>query len=100
MGTAFEEKQIGSSKIGNAAGPAQSFLPSPTMHRGGDIRGCLINFKRPRRDPGMARGESLQALPCRGWIPRHGLQERDRSLFIIIELLLLHKRKRRRTFPQ
>src|ERR1700693_332219 len=100
MGAAFEEKQIRSLKIGNAGGPAQGRLPIPTMHRCGDISECLINFKRPRGDPGMAGGESLQALLRGRWVSRHGLQERDRSLFIIIELLLLSKRKSRGTLPQ
>src|ERR1700685_746599 len=84
MGAPFEVKQISVLKIGNAGRLAQRGLSVTVVDCSADVGVGLINFDRPRSNPGMAGREALQTLLRRGPISRHRLQKGYSLQFVII----------------
>src|ERR1700691_4106260 len=100
MGAPFEVKHISVLKIRNAGGAAQRGLSVTVVDCSADVSVGLINFDRPRSDPGMAGREALEALLRRGPISLHSLKNVHSLQFVIVYLLLLSERESGRTLPQ
>src|SRR5579863_4978550 len=100
MTAGSEEKQVWFPEIGNTGSAGQGGLTITPLHSSSYVSVSLVDFKGPRRDPGMAGSKALQILLSCGGVSRQGFEKCDRLQLFIIQLLLPSERESGGTLPQ